>query len=416
MTDLTLPAPPPSARLIPFVVTLCLTSFVAATYGFGMYLFAALLPDIRQTLSFDYGVAGVITGSAQAGFMVFALLGAFLAHRIGGAAVALLSAALCAACLLAVPAIANIVVVGALLTVLGGTAASAYVPIVELVARSVPYSHRGKALGLISSGTSYGVFINGLLVPVFLANGNWQGVYITVGLITCGFVAIALLAFQRAGLFTTKSSESPSQPGEAAAGGGFIRSFASAEPWVLMIWAITFLNGFTTLPFQSFLSPYLRDELGIGVELTGQVWTLIGFIGMFSGFLIGSLADKIGIRWTLALTYALVIVACGLLILVPRQWTILFSGVAFALAFYPIFGLVPGYIAKMPSRLSGTQIFSVANVTLGVGGIIGNLAGGTSQTITQTFVPVYVVIAAMSVLSVLLAISLPKEREEISAS
>ncbi|WP_280940516.1 MFS transporter [Aurantimonas sp. 22II-16-19i] len=415
MTDLTLPGPPRTARLIPIVVTLCLTSFVAATYGFGMYLFAALLPDIRQTLGFDYGVAGIITGSAQAGFMLFALLGAFLAHRIGGAAVALLSAALCAACLLAVPVFANVVIVAALLTVLGGTAASAYVPIVELVAQSVPYSHRGKALGLISSGTSYGVFINGLLVPVFLSTGNWQGVYVTVGLITCGFVAIALVAFQRAGLLAAKTpAVEPSQgPKESQ---GFLKSFASAEPWVLMIWAITFLNGFTTLPFQSFLSPYLRDELGIGVELSSQVWTLIGFIGMFSGFFLGALADRIGIRWTLAMTYALVILACGLLLLVPSQWTILTAGVAFALAFYPIFGLVPGYIAKTPSRLSGTQIFSVANVTLGIGGILGNLAGGTSQTITQTFVPVYVAIAAMSLISIVLAIGLPQEREEVRAA
>ena len=402
-------------RLQPAIVALTLTSFVAATYGFGMYLFAAILPEMRASLGFTYTTVGIITSAAQAAFMLFAIGGALLAHRIGGAWVALLSMIVCSAGLLLIPSVSNILVIGALIVVLGGCAASVYVPMVDLASRTVPQSHRGKVLGLISSGTSYGVFINGLLAPYFLASGNWQGIWLAVGTISVGFTLIGFLVLGRAGVLSERAAPARSAPvdeADASAGGksgGFLKTLRRAEPWVLLILVITFFNGMTTMPFQNYLTSYLQDELGHGVALSGQIWATIGFIGMFSGFLLGTLADKIGIRATMVLTYGLLLVASVLLILVPVKGLLLFAGVCFALAFYPIFGLVPAYIAKSPSRLSGTSVFAIANVTLGIGGIAGNFLGGYWASLTGSFVGIYAVIALLAIVTGILAWALPAE-------
>ena len=140
-------------------------------------------------------VVGMITAAGQLGFLAFAILGAWLAPRIGGGQVVIGSVALCAACLMLLPLTDSILVVAILLTILGGTAASVYVPMVEIVSRAIAYEHRGKVLGLVSSGTSYGVFVNSLLVPYFVLNDTWRGVWFSVGAGTFVVTAIAIVHF-----------------------------------------------------------------------------------------------------------------------------------------------------------------------------------------------------------------------------
>jgi MFS family permease len=383
-------------------VTVLLTGFIAATYGFGIYLFPALVPDMRADLGFGYTGAGIVTAAAQIGFLAFALLGGLLAPRIGGGRVVLGSAALCGACLALLPLAGDILTVGILLTLLGGCSASVYVPMVELVARLVPYGHRGKVLGLVSSGTSYGVFVNGLLVPVFVMDGNWRGAWLAAGAATLLLTLVAAAVFLRLGLLRAPPGRSTRLP----ATGGKGRRVTRAG---LTVWAITFLNGFALLPFQTYLSPYLRDELGFPVTVAGQVWTVIGFVGMGAGFAVGALSDRIGIRASLVLTYALVLTASLLVALVPAEFAMIGAATAFALAFYPIFGLVPAYIGKTLSGAQATMAFGIANVTLGLGGMLGNLLGGWSRTGTGTFVWIYLAVAAAALVLAALAAALPAE-------
>jgi len=64
-------------------ITLFFTAFVAATYAFGVYLFATIVPDIRAALGFGQDVVGLATGLTQAGLMISALLSGMVATAIG---------------------------------------------------------------------------------------------------------------------------------------------------------------------------------------------------------------------------------------------------------------------------------------------------------------------------------------------
>ncbi|WP_366553655.1 MFS transporter [Aquibaculum sediminis] len=406
----------PSHPLEAVVVALLLTSVVAATYGFGTYLFAQLVTDMRADLGFGYTVAGTITAAGQFGFLAFAIGGAWLAPRVGGGQVVIGSVVLCGAALGVLPMTNNILLVGMLLTVLSGTAASAWVPMVEIVARTIRYRHRGKVLGLASSGTSYGVFLNSLLVPIFVPDGGWRGVWYTVGTGTLFVAAIALVVFARLGLFRRQPDESratgPEIGPDAVPDTGILaRVRALAAPWVLLVWAITFFNGFSTLPFQNYLAPYLREELALSVDFAALVWGTIGFVGMFAGFVLGSLSDRTGVRLALLISYGFVFLSAAILVFAPVGHLPVAAGVLFALAFYPIFGLVPAYIAKMAGGRRATAIFGIANVTLGLGGVIGNYLGGIVKDATGTFIWVYVAVAVTGVLLGLLALSLPRESD-----
>ena len=117
---------------------------------------------MRTEIGFDYAAVGLMTAAAQGGFLVFALISGLFASVIGARKAIIFSVFLCAACLILMPLAGNSLIVGVLLALMAAAAASVWIPMVAVCKELIPAKHQGKAFGLISSGTAYGVFINGL--------------------------------------------------------------------------------------------------------------------------------------------------------------------------------------------------------------------------------------------------------------
>ncbi|MEA9992907.1 MFS transporter [Pseudomonas sp. 10B1] len=393
------------------VIVVLLTSLVAASYGFGIYLFAQLVPDMQATLGFDFSYVGAITASGQFGFLISAVLAAWLTPKVGGGLMILGSGIICAIALLLVPLSSNILVIGALLTVLAGTAATVFVPMVDVISRVVDYRFRGMAMGLVSSGTSYGVFVNSLLVPIYSPRGEWRTVWLLVGIISLFIALVVYRKFRDAGLFRREQLSTDSLKADSVALSSvqlFSRGSELMQPWVLTIWSMNFLIGFSTFPFQNYLSSYLRTELGFGVEYTAQIWATIGLVGMFAGLAVGWLSDKAGLRTAMLLVYVCVVLAALIFVVYPHGHWPLVAGVLFATAFYPIFGLIPAYVSKLAtSTATAVAIFGIANVMQGTGGMLGNYGAGLLASHSGTFSEVYALIGVVGVILMVLTARLP---------
>lgn len=390
------------------LIVVLLTGLVAATFGFGIYLFAQLVPDMRASLGFDISYVGSITAAGQFGFLLCALLAAWITPRVGGGWVIFGSGVVCATALLLIPLTHDILLIGALLTVLAGTAATVFVPMVDVISRTVAFKYRGMAMGLVSSGTSYGVFVNSLLVPLYAPQGEWRMVWWIVGLITVAMAIGVVVVFKRAALFVINTDSTTTDDPTTKVG-----KTALMQPWVLTVWMMNFLLGFSTFPFQNYLSSYLRTELGFDVTYTAQIWASIGFVGMFAGLAVGWLSDRIGLRIAMMLVYGCVALAALILVTHPAGYWPLVAGVLFALAFYPIFGLIPAYVSKMAgSAALAVTIFGVANILQGVGGMIGNFSGAVLASFNGSFVGVYIAIGLVAVLLAGLTLRLPKEASD----
>lgn len=399
-----------SARLKGVLLTFFLTCFVAATYGFGIYLFAVLVSSMRVDLEFNYTTIGLLTAGGQIGFLSFSILGGILTPIIGVGAVIFGSAALCGTCLLLLGFTSKIWVLGTFLTVLGGCAASGFVPLVTAVRRFIGYNNRGKALGIISSGTSYGVFINGVLAPRFIAQENWRGMWVCVGLGTLLVVGLAILTFSKVNMLDTFMKKEKRQ--KKVKSGFSYQGLISRK--VVLICTITFFNNFALLPFQNYLTPFLQDELGFSASFIGQIWTILGLIGMGAGFVLGMLSDRFGVRAAMVLAYLLILLAALLLILPSTQTSLVFTALTFGLGFYPIYGLVPAYLGKTCREGEATAVFGIANFTQGLGGVIGNFLAGVTGTVTGSFLGVYVAIGISALVLVYLTLSLPRETQPVA--
>jgi MFS family permease len=144
---------------------------------------------------------------------------------------------------------------------------------------------------------------------------------------------------------------------------------------------------------------------------------VIGFVGMFAGLAVGWLSDRIGLRAAMLLVYLNLALAALIFVVHPVGYWPLVAGILFAIAFYPIFGLIPAYVSKMANSAAlAVTVFGVANIMQGVGGMIGNYCGALLASLYGSFVGVYCAIGIVAVLLGGLTLRLPKERVVCPAS
>ncbi|RYD86786.1 MAG: MFS transporter, partial [Sphingomonadales bacterium] len=313
---------------------------VATCYGFGISLFPQIIPDMRKDLGFDYGFVGTVTGLVQLSTVAFAVLGTWLVHRIGAARTVVASVLLCGICMAAIPATDNLYIIAGLLMMAGGTGASTFVPMIELASRVVSAGQRGFAMSLISSAPSYGVLINSALVAAFAGNGRWQMVWYVTGAATIALALATTLLFRRAGFFEIVESVEASGAGTTGSGG-----LRSIMPWVLLIFALGFVNGMMPYPYLTYLSPFLREELGYSVGFASGLWATIGAVGIVAGFVLGAIASRLGSRLAMLTCYLSFLAAGTLMVIDPSMEFAVVSGILFSLGFYPIYGLLPVYVS-----------------------------------------------------------------------
>ncbi|WP_426117305.1 MFS transporter [Pseudomonas sp. DSP3-2-2] len=379
------------------VLAIVLTGFVACTYGFGVYLFANLLVDMRRDIGFDYTAVGLITGGAQIGFLGFSFLAGYLSRFVAGWKISLYSTVATSLALLGLSVSDSIGLSAGLLILLGGCSASAYVPLAEIVATHFPVTTRARVMGLISSGTSYGVFINGVLVSVLTLHGGWRAIWMIAGLLSV-MVCVAAWYLLRHSPDALQSQPATSQPGAT-------QSWLSVP--LYLTWLVAFLNGLTLLPFQTYLAPFMREELSMSVATTGMVWSTIGAVGMAAGFLVGWVADRVGSRRALMLCFVSACLASLCVYYLDSDGGFYLAGFLFALAFYPVFGLVPTYLGQIVPLDCLTRAFGIANVLIGVGGVLGNFLGGICKELLGSFAPLYLCIAGLLLVQLMVVALLP---------
>jgi MFS family permease len=382
------------------------TLFVAVVFGFGLYLFALVVPVMRERLGFEYAAVGIVTGGAQTAYLVAALLCPLLTSRFGGAQVIVGAVAAASLLLLLFAGVHSIWQTGLVLAGLGATAAFMVIPTVGVISESVPPCYRSRVNGLISSGTAYGQVANGVLVSWLLSGHGWRKIWIAAGstslaIMLIGFIALRLLASQ------VFDHEVPKRAENSRASGGWRRLVTGRN---LTVWTLLALAGMACGPWQNLLSSFLAAERGYSLETIGQLWSTIGVVGLFSGFVAGMAADKAGVRIALALSYA--VLACSALLVAFHSeiWQLRAAAICFGLSFYAVYGLIPAYISKTVDPRSVTTVFAVANVFLGLGTTLGNVIGGYIPSWYGSLQDVFIVASTLACVAMVLTMTLHDER------
>lgn len=389
----------------PLEITLFFSAFVAVAYAFGVYLFGTIAPEMRHELGFGHDVIGLAAGAAQAGLMASALVSGWVALTIGPMRLILGSAATITICLFGLAVASEPVLVTLLLLILGICASSVWIPMVAVSQKAIARHHQGKALGVMASGTSFGVFLNGLMVGPIIAGYGWRAVWIVAGLLAAALTVIGMARLGR-----ILPSEAVTRPDIGGPKAPF--RLTNISPAASLLILMMFLNGICFLPFQTFLTSFLSEHYAWSLEAATRSWGLIGFGGMFGGFIFGFLSDRIAVKWSLVAAY------CGLLLATAIPYlfddpVIVYAGILiFGTAYSGIFGQSAAYLSKTQETASATFLAGLTFVALGCGSMVGNFVAGQAVEITQDFLVVYGTIVLGVGVLLSCALVLPAERKD----
>jgi len=377
------------------------------SHGFGLFLFAALVPMMRDDIGISHWHLALVGALTQIAYLVGALLLGVIGHRIGTSRLAIITGVITTSLLFSLSMIEDPVIIIVLLTFLAASASISWGTIVEIVSRHAKRHQCATYLTTASSGTAWGYAINGSLILFIVPILGWQASWLIASLF--GALVVALTCYLLFKLKSTQTSEkeiseSTAEPSVSQGALSFKQLMITVvqHPVAFFACIICLLVGFATMPFANWLNTYL-DSLGLAAELGGYTWTTAGISGMFAGFLVGKLADTKGHASALMLIFSVFFV-CMLAFIYDAELFAPVAGFGYGLMYFPMWGVIAGWVSQSFGATATMQINGICMVTFGLGGTVGNLLAGYIFDLTQSLSLVYAIISIDAFLLVLLGI------------
>lgn len=368
------------------------------SHGFGIFLFAALVPLMRESISLSHWHLAAIGALTQLAYLGGAMLVGLLGHRLGTSRLSLMSATLTTVLLFTMSQLENPLLITLVLTGLAASASISWVTIVEIISRYARCEQRSTYLSTASSGTAWGYGLNGLMILLVVPVLGWQHSWQIAG--GTGILVVGLTWYLLQGL--KKPLITPAQFPEFVIPPSKLLLTICRESTAMYACLVCLLVGFTSMPFANWFNTYL-DQLALPVALGGYTWAVAGITGMMAGVLTGWLADNKG--HGVALLVTLSGFALGLLAFIydPGRFALM-AGFGYGLMYFPMWGILAGWIGQTYSSTATMQISGIGMVCFGFGGTLGNLVTGYIRDITGSLEAVFVTLAVASVLLVILAL------------
>ena len=360
------------------VLALIFTACNATTHGFSIFLYSALLPEIRQVFEISYSQAAFIAAMLQLFYMGASIVSGIAAAWISPRNMVRLTMALSPALLALAVATPWVLPFALCLALVSACAVSNWNAIAALAAEVIPASHRSRVLGLASSGAAFAICLNGLLIALL------QGISLMHFWLICAGLTlmVTLLTFWALG---PVKADARIQAASAPSLRRVLRQWlqlCTEHPVALHILLLSGCIGAISGPFLNFLSAFASDRLGASAQVTGSLWTLIGVGGVGGGLLLGSLAD----RWGALRVMAVSISAFGMAMLAvlwqPGLGLTWLAAGLFALFYFPVWGLMAAYLSARLSPVQSLQVVSLSMVGFGLGSATAN---GFCGWLLQTF-------------------------------
>ncbi|MDI3325553.1 MFS transporter [Pontibacterium granulatum] len=373
-------------------MTVILGSNQVLSHGFGVFLFAALFPFMRDTLGLTHWHLAAVGIATQAAYLSGALSVGFLGRYFtpeklilmagGGSSLLLLSLSFTSSPLLLIP----------VLSLLAFSAAVCWSGIVGLISQHVAEDRAALSLAAAGSGTAWGYGINGLILIWWVPIWGWQSAWVMVAGVGAAVVLVTIQMMRSLPAHASPCQNYKLAESETAvlSTRQLFRAFLT-ERRAFLSCLIYFLIGLCCITFSSWLNAYL-DELGQSETLAGPTWTMLGVSGMVAGITAGWLADRKGhvtalLIMSLGFAFGLAAFSYD-----PVEYALV-VGAGYGLMYFPVWGIVSSWVAQRYSPIATMQLSGLGMVASALGGSAGNLAAGYIQNLTGSLSFLYLVLA-----------------------
>ncbi|OPA87531.1 MFS transporter [Pseudomonas fluorescens] len=349
------------------VLALVFTACNATTHGFSVFLYSALLPQIREAFGLSYSQAALIAALLQLFYMGASIASGVAAAWVSPRNMVRLTMVLSPVLLALAVATPWALPFALCLALVSACAVSNWNAIAALARDVIPATHRSRVLGLASSGAAFAICLNGLLIALLQGLSLRQFWLICAGLT----LLVTVLTLWALAPKTEQAPRSSQPPALNQVVRQWLR-LCVEQPVALQIVLLSGFIGAISGPFLNFLSAFVSDRLHASATVTGSMWTLIGIGGAIGGLLLGTLAD----RWGALRVLALSIGAFGLAMLGllghPSLLLSWWAAGLFALFYFPSWGLMAAYLSARLNPVQSLQVVSLSMVSYGLASATAN--------------------------------------------
>jgi MFS family permease len=389
-------------------------------HGFGRMSYTLILPAMKDGLHFNYTELGLLGTGNFVGYLVMAIVGGFLAARIGTRIVIALALVLMGITMVltGLAETFSFAFSMRLLTGLGNGAA--YVPAMALGSAWFAVERRGFATGIVAAGVGGGTMISGLIVPVILkAYGaeGWRFAWCYLG------GAVVVIAGIAALLIRSRPEEMGLHPVGAAPGS--VPGTTSGRPVGALEWGkvyttglvwylgmVYFMYGLSYIIYMTFFAAYLVKEAGLTQGEAGRMWAMVGGLSIFCGVIWGGLSDKLGRAKGASLAYFVLGISYAILALAPTRAGYYVSSVVFGITAWS----VPVIMAAAAGDYVGPRLApaGLGFITLffGLGQAFGPSLAGYLADLTHSFTGPFLLACGISFAGAALSLGLKRVTPE----
>ena len=399
------------------VITMGLLTTIGA-HGFGRFAYSMINPSMVDGLGLSYAQVGKLATGNFVGYLILAIVGGFLAARLGPRIVIGLSLALMGITMILTGLAETYGFALAMRTLTGLGNGGAYVPAMALGSIWFAARKRGLATGIVTAGIGIGFALSGVIVPPILSaygTEGWRSCWYCLGVIVLVLAGVTYgflrnrpedLGLKQLGSDTSVDKSE----GQKTKGLEWGKIYKVGSVWHLGV--VYFMFGFSYIIYINFFATFLVKEMGWTNSDAGRLFTFLGFLSIFCGLLWGGISDVIGRRGGAALAYVALAISYGIFALFRSPGAFYVSAVFFGLTAWAI----PTIMAAAAGDYVGPRLApaGLGFITLffGIGQAIGPYVGGLFADMTGSFTLSFVLASGVSVIGAVGSLVLRRPRRE----
>jgi MFS family permease len=381
---------------------------VLACLGLGRFALGMLLPSMGEESGLGYSRMGLLSTMNFVGYLAAVLFCSPLCRRFGFRAVIFCALFIIGVTMLAIGRLDNFFLVCALYTLTGMGSGGANVPIMALVSSWFRKSHRGRATGFVVIGSGFAILLSGKLIPflnTIAGDAGWRLGWQVLGVIVLVIACICLAVLRNS---PAELGLGPLGTNPTLAPTGFKRRIGKGR--LLHLGAIYFCFGFTYVIYATFIVTTLVREHGFSEAQAGNFWALVGLFSLLSGPIFGTLSDKIGRGYALALVFAIQSISYLLVAFsLPAVFLYLSIG-CFGIVAWSIPSIMASVVGDLAGPEHAARIFGLVTFVFGLGQIAGPALAGRLAEQSGSFMGSFLMAGICTIVAALLSLLLRPEQ------
>lgn len=339
------------------------TAMIAVTFGFARYSYGLYAPALRDEFGLSVGLVGLIGSASYVGYLLSLLIVGVFSQRLGPRPLVVVGGLSAAIGMLTVGLADGPWSLVAGLVLAGTSPGWAWAPYSDAVDRLVEPSKRERIMGLIPSGTAFGVILAGP-AALFLYGPAWRIAWVLFAAIT-----FAVTVYNALILPGRRGAPATSTPGA----GGRVGLAWFLRPGTARLYLTAFGYGLIGAIYWTFAVEAIAAD---GARTIAPLfWTLMGAAGTL-GALAGVAIARYGLRSVHVGLFGSMAVAIALLGVAPGSLAaVAASAVLYGPAFMAGSSLLQVWSYQLFPRRPTTG-FSATVFFIGIGTILGPSLSG----------------------------------------